>query len=201
MDTIIADIIARGGYIGIVMLMALENIFPPLPSEAIMGAGALAVTQGKMEFWPLFAAGTIGSTLGNCFWYFLGHRYGFERMQPFVARNGRWLTLEWHDVERAAAFLQKYGHLAVFFLRATPIMRTMISLPAGLAHMNAVKFVSYTAAGVAIWNLIVIFGAQWLARTFENSDHTVSIVVFAIAALAVAGYLWRVWTWKPRTDR
>ena len=201
MDAVIADIIARGGYIGIVILMAIENIFPPFPSEAIMGAGALAVTQGKMNFWPLFLAGTFGSTLGNYFWFYIGDRWGYERMKPFVDRNGRWLTMEWEDVERAARLLQQYGHFAVFILRATPIMRTMISLPAGLAHMGAVKFVLYTVCGVAVWNLMLIFGTQWLVRTFDSSGSIVSFLVIGFSLAAVLGYMYRVARWKPRSER
>ena len=95
MDTLILDIIARGGYLGIFFLMALENIIPPVPSEMIMGIGGLLVQRGDMAFWPLLLIATAGTTAGNYFWYWLGHRYGYERLEPFVARWGRWLTLDW----------------------------------------------------------------------------------------------------------
>ena len=98
----IIELISSSGYWGIAFLMALENIFPPIPSELIMGVGGLAVARGKMEFWPLLAAGTIGSTLGNYVWFLAGDRLGYARLQPFVRRWGRWLTLEWRDIERAA---------------------------------------------------------------------------------------------------
>ena len=121
--------------------------------------------------------------------------------QEFIDRWGRWLTLEWEDVEAASHFFRKHGHWVVFILRATPVMRTMISLPAGLAHMNAFKFCIFTAAGAALWNAILIGGTQWLARTFGESGWVVSGVVIATIVLSVIGYVWRLMTWKPRAKR
>jgi len=181
--------------------MALENIFPPLPSEAIMGAGALAVVNGKMSFWPLLIFGTIGTVIGNYAWFWFGNRVGYERLGPFIERWGRWLTLEWEDVERASRFFKKRGEWAVFFLRFFPVMRTMISLPAGLAHMNVWKFLIFTTAGAAIWNVLLILGTQWLVGTFSNVRDLVSWILIGAIVLAVAGYGWRLYSWKPRAER
>ena len=93
MHELIIDTIARGGYWGIALLMAIENIFPPIPSEVIMGIGGVLVARGTMEFWPLIVAGTLGSTAGNYAWYWVGDRWGYRRLAPFVARHGRWLTV------------------------------------------------------------------------------------------------------------
>ena len=150
----IIELIGRGGYWGIAFLMAIENIFPPIPSELIMGVGGLNVARGTMEFWPLLAAGTVGSTLGNYVWFLAGDRLGYARLQPFVRRWGRWLTLEWRDVERAAAFFRRHGEWIVFALRFSPLLRTVVSLPAGLSHMKHWKFLVFTFAGAAIWNAI-----------------------------------------------
>ena len=201
MDEIIVSLIERLGYIGVAVLMVLENIFPPMPSEAIMGAGALAIERGSMQFWPLLIAGTMGTVAGNYFWFWLGDRLGYERLGPFIARWGKWLTMEWHDVERASSFFAKHGHWVVFGLRASPIMRTMISLPAGLAHMGTLKFLVFTAAGAALWNVMLILGTQWLARTFSDIDNIVSGIIIATIVSAMAGYVWRLATWKPRAQR
>ena len=135
-DTGMADwiihLIEQGGYWGIALLMFIENVFPPIPSELIMGAGGIAVARGTMTFWPLLIAGTIGSTLGNYAWFLLGDRWGYHRLEPFVARWGRWLTMRWSDVEDASAFFQRHGQWLVFLMRFSPFLRTMISLPAGL---------------------------------------------------------------------
>ena len=168
MHDAILTIIDRLGYLGIAILMALENIFPPLPSEAIMGAGALSMENGGMQFWPLLIAGTLGTLAGNYMWYWIGVRVGYERLGPIVDRWGRWLTLEWEDVERAVRFFRKHGQWAVFVLRATPVMRTMISLPAGLARMSVWRFLVFTAAGAAIWNALLIAGTVWIAKRFAE---------------------------------
>lgn len=201
MDHIIVAIVERLGLFGIALLMALENIFPPVPSEAIMGSAALAIERGTFTFWEILAAGTAGTLAGNYVWFWLGDKWGYERLGPFIDRWGRWLTLEWEDVEAASHFFRKHGHWVVFILRATPVMRTMISLPAGLAHMNSWKFCIFTAAGAALWNAILIGGTQWLARTFGDSDWVVSGIVIATIVLSVVGYLWRFMTWKPRAKR
>lgn len=201
MDELIITIVERLGYFGIAILMALENIFPPLPSEAIMGAGALAIVNGSMDFWPLMIAGTIGTVAGNYPWYWLGHRTGYERLGPFIDRWGRWLTLEWEDVELASRFFRRRGQWAVFFFRFFPVMRTMISLPAGLAHMNVWQFLAFTTAGAAIWNAILILSTQWLVGTFSNVQDLVGWVIVATLVLSLMGYLWRLRTWTPRAER
>jgi membrane protein DedA with SNARE-associated domain len=201
MDDMIVSIVERLGLFGIALMMALENVFPPVPSEAIMGSAALAIERGSLDYWSVLAAGTFGTLVGNFVWYWLGHRWGYERLGPFIDRWGRWLTMEWEDVERASAFFRAHGHWVVFALRTTPVMRTMISLPAGLAHMGWLKFSLFTAAGAALWNAILIGGTQWLARTFENTDYIVSAVIIGIIVLSVIAYGWRLATWKPRAQR
>ena len=201
MDSVIVSIVERLGLLGIAVLMMLENIFPPMPSEAIMGSAALAIERGSMSFWGVLIAGTIGTVAGNWFWFALGDRLGYERLQPFVDRWGRWLTLEWDDVERASRFFRTHGHWVVLFLRTTPFLRTMISLPAGLAHMGKVKFLVFTTIGAACWNVILILGTQWLVRRFEGAEWIVSGVIIGMVVLSIFAYLWRLLTWKPRSSR
>ena len=94
MHGLIIEAIARGGYFGIFVLMVLENVFPPIPSEVIMGIGGVLVARGDMTFWPLMIAGTLGTVAGNYAWYWIGDRWGYERTRPFVDRWGRWLTID-----------------------------------------------------------------------------------------------------------
>jgi len=196
-DWIIAAI-EYGGYIGIALLMVIENVFPPIPSELIMGLGGMAMARGTMSFWPLLLAGTLGSTLGNYAWFWVGDRWGYRRLQPLADRWGRWLTLEWEDIEKATGFFRRHGHWVVFALRFSPLLRTMISLPAGLAHMPPWKFLAYTFAGAAVWNTALILGGGWLAGAFAEAQEWLDWFVIGTGALAVLGYLWRVATWKPR---
>jgi membrane protein DedA with SNARE-associated domain len=198
MDEWIISLIERGGYWGIGFLMVIENVFPPIPSELIMGLGGIAVARGSMEFWPLLAVGTAGSTLGNYVWFLAGDRLGYRRLEPFVNRWGRWLTMEWEDVERATRFFRTHGQWIVFVLRFSPLLRTMISLPAGLSHMPHWKFLVFTFAGAAVWNTLLIGGGFWLNAYLAEAQAWLSWIIVGSIVLAVAAYLWRVITWKPR---
>ena len=198
MNEAILRLIEQGGYWGIFALMVIENVFPPIPSEVIMGLGGMAVARGKMEFWPLLAVGTVGSTLGNYLWFLAGDKLGYRRLEPFVARWGRWLTLEWQDVERATVFFRSYGQWIVFALRFSPFLRTMISLPAGLIHMRHWRFLLFTFAGAAVWNAALITGGQWLARFMAEAEIVLDVLLIGTIVVVIAGYIWRVATWKPK---
>ncbi len=198
MNEWIVRLIEQGGYLGIFFLMVIENVFPPIPSEVIMGLGGVAVARGSMSFWPLLAVGTLGSTLGNYVWFLAGDRLGYRRLQPLVDRWGRWLTLEWQDIEAATGCFRRHGQWIVFALRFSPFLRTMISLPAGLAHMNRCRFLVFTFAGAAVWNAALIHGGRWLASYLEQSGTAMDWFVGGGLVLMLAVYLWRVLTWKPR---
>lgn len=199
MDEWIITLIEQGGYWGIAALMFLENVFPPIPSELIMGLGGIAVARGSMEFWPLLAVGTIGSTLGNYVWFLAGDRLGYRRLEPFVGRWGRWLTMEWEDVERASRFFRSHGQWIVFAMRFSPFLRTMISLPAGLSHMKHAKFLAFTFAGAAVWNALLIFGGRWLNAYLAETKEWLGWIILGSLVLVIGAYLWRVLTWKPRS--
>lgn len=200
MHDFIIDAIAWGGYFGIFLLMALENVFPPIPSEVIMGIGGVLVERGQMEFWPLLMIGTLGTVAGNYAWYWVGDRWGYERTRPFIDRWGRWLTIDWEHMESASRFFQKHGQWVVFFLRFSPFMRTMISLPAGLAHMPLGRFLLFTFVGSLVWNGALILAGSALAGFFEDNGEVMSWAIIGLIALAVVGYVWRVLTWRPRTS-
>ncbi|GGC20581.1 membrane protein [Novosphingobium marinum] len=201
MDKWILAVIEGGGYWGIVFLMALENIIPPIPSEVIMGFGGVAVSRGAMDFWPLLLAGTVGTVIGNYAWYWAGHMWGYERTGPFIDRWGRWLTIEWEDVERASRFFRNHGHWVVFFMRFSPFLRTIISLPAGLSHMGRTRFLIFTAAGATVWNVILIKAGEWLGDKLAEAQHWLGWGTAAFLVISVALYIWRVLSWKPRDQR
>jgi len=200
MHDFIIEAIAQGGYVGIFLLMAIENIFPPIPSEVIMGLGGVLVARGAMDFWLLLLVGTAGSTVGNYVWYWVGDKWGYQRLGPIIQKHGRWITLDFEDIERAVRFFQKRGQWVVFFLRFSPFLRTMVSLPAGLAHMSLWKFFAFTFAGSAIWNVLLIEGGRRLAPLIEKYETYASWSIIGLVALMLVWYLWRVATWKPKRD-
>ncbi|MBB4154650.1 membrane protein DedA with SNARE-associated domain [Sphingomonas jinjuensis] len=201
MTDFILDLITRGGYLGIAFLMALENVFPPIPSEVIMGLGGMAVGRGQMSFVWLVVAGTIGTVVGNYPWYWLGRRFGYHGLKPFVDRYGRWLTLEWEDIEKITHFFHHRGWWVVFVFRFMPTFRTLVSLPAGMGRMAHWRFILATAGGSAIWNTILAGAGVVLDRNFEQLDRYVGPIALGLMAAGVGFYLYRVATWKPRAQR
>jgi membrane protein DedA with SNARE-associated domain len=201
MHEFIIETIARGGYWGIALLMVVENVFPPIPSELIMGIGGVLVARGEMDFWPLLLVGTAGSTAGNYVWFWIGDRWGYRRLAPLIDRHGRWLTLEWQDVEKATRFFRRHGQWVVLAMRFSPFLRTMISLPAGLSHMKLWRFMLFTFVGAAIWNVLLILGGRWLARYLETSRDAMGWIMLGTLGLALAAYLYRFLTWRPREER
>ncbi|MET4898190.1 DedA family protein [Sphingomonadaceae bacterium jetA1] len=201
MTDFILNLIAWGGYLGIFLLMALENIVPPIPSEVILGLGGMAVARGDMDMVPLILWGTAGTTVGNYAWYAVGRHIGYERFRPFVDRHGRWLTMEWRDVERLHRFFVRHGGWVVFVFRFMPAFRTMISLPAGITRMPLGRFLLWTFAGSAIWNAILAYAGFWLGANFEVIDRYVGPAAILMTVAIAIGYLWRVLTWTPRGPR
>ncbi|ODP37675.1 DedA family protein [Sphingomonas turrisvirgatae] len=198
MTEFILNLIAWGGYVGIFLLMVIENVFPPIPSEVIMGFGGMAVARGDMAMVPLIVIGTAGTTLGNVFWYAIGRWIGYERLKPFVDRHGRWLTLHWDDVEKLHCFFVKHGLWVVFVFRFLPTFRTMISLPAGMAKMGMPRFLIATFLGSAVWNAVLAYAGLILGSRFGQLQDYVGPVAVGMTVLMGLGYLYRVLTWRSR---
>lgn len=197
----VVQLVDVGGYWGIAFLMVLENVFPPIPSELIMGIGGIRVGQGRMEMIPLLIAGTIGTTIGNFSWYLLGYRLGYQRLKPLVERHGRWLTLRWRDVEWLHRTFRKHGEKIVFIFRFMPAFRTIVSLPAGLFHMSVWKFTLWTTGGALIWNMILAGGGYLLGARFAKIDDWLGPLTNIAVALMVGAYLWRLVRWKDEPDK
>ena len=195
----VVNLIDAGGYWGIALLMALENIFPPLPSELIMGIGGIRAGQGQMDVVPLLIAGTVGTVIGNYPWYWLGHKLGEARLRAFVARFGRWLTLDWQEVDRLSGLFRRRGEFIVFFVRFMPTFRTIISLPAGLFRMKHSHFILCTAAGSLIWNMMLLGAGYFLGANFKRIDDYLGPVATATIIAVAVYYVWRLISWRPRT--
>ncbi len=198
MTEFILNLIAWGGYVGIFILMTLENVFPPIPSEVIMGLGGMAVARGDMDMTPLLIVATLGTTAGNMVWYGIGRWIGIARLKPFVDRYGRWLTLTWDEVEQLNRFFNRHGLWVVFFFRFLPTFRTMISLPAGMAKMGMPRFLLATFVGSAIWNAVLAYAGLLLGSRFEELQVYVGPVAIVTTAAVVVVWAYRVVTWKRR---
>ena len=197
MTEFLLELLDKGGYLGIFLLMMAENVFPPIPSEVIMGAAGVLVARGQMTFVTLWIVATAGTVAGNLFWYWLGVRWSEETLKKVIDRWGRWLTFEWDEFLKARDTFRKYGDWIVILLRFSPLLRTIVSLPAGLAKMKLWRFVLFTALGSAIWNGILIFGGKAIAGLIDRYETLAGYGIVAFVLLGVAVYVYRVVTWEP----
>lgn len=151
MVDLVAETIGRLGYLGVALLMFIETVIPPIPSEVIMPLVGLAAARGDIAIGGAIAAAVAGSTLGASAWYGIARAYGRTRLLALSARYGRWIGLTPQTVEMATDWFAKNGGWAVFLARILPAARVYISVPAGLSHMPFLPFLAYTVAGFTIW--------------------------------------------------
>lgn len=182
--------IATVGAPGITVLMTLESMIAPVPSEAVMPFAGFLWFEGKLTLLSIVISSTLGSIIGSLISYYLGAWGG----EPIVKRWGKYLLLNEHHLEQTKAFFDRYGEKTIFVSRFIPIVRHFISIPAGVGRMNITKFLIYTAVGAALWNTFLAYvgyqlGSRWeLVRKYSE----VLDVVLVIAILGAAGYfIWR----------
>lgn len=192
MRDFIIDIVRSTGAWGIGILMLLENVFPPIPSELIMPLGGYLTAQGRLSFWPVVIAGSIGSLLGAGFWYYIGHRLGRERLIGWADRHGAWVAMTPDDIERGTGWFQRHGAVSVFFCRLLPFLRTVISIPAGVTGMSLAPFLIYSAFGTFIWTAALAWGGQVLGNQFPQIEDVLGYVSWAIILGAAAWYVYGV---------
>ncbi|HET6587007.1 MAG TPA: DedA family protein [Oleiagrimonas sp.] len=200
MDSWITSIIHDMGYAGVIWLAFVENVFPPIPSELIMPLAGYLAAQGAMTLPGVIAAGTLGSVLGALLLYALAWWIGERRLMTFADRHGRWLTLTRQDVERASAWFARHGIWAVFACRMIPGLRSLISIPAGLQHMNLAGFFVATTAGSLAWTALLVYAGYALGANFGQVGSYIGPISDAVIAGIVVVYLWRVFHGKGKAD-
>ncbi len=190
---LITSLIATLGYGGVVLAMAIESANIPLPSEIIMPFAGFLVYQGRFNLLIVSLAGSLGCLIGSLFSWWLGKRYGEEVIRYLIRRYGKYLLIFEYELDDAISLFHKYGHPIVFFSRLLPIIRTFISLPAGIAEMDILKFSFYTFVGSFLWSLFLAWvgyrlGANWrsIGVWFHRFD-------FLILLLLVAGTVFYVY--------
>lgn len=181
------------GYLGIGLLMFLENLFPPIPSELIMPLAGLTVAQGKLQFAPVVVAGVVGTVLGALPWYYLGKIVGEQRLKRLADRYGRWLTISSKDIKEAKRWFDKHGGKAVFFCRIVPGVRTLISLPAGMSSMHLVPFLLYSTLGTLLWVGLLTYAGYALGENYELvEEYLAPVSKIVLVSLIVAFVVWVV---------
>jgi membrane protein DedA with SNARE-associated domain len=193
------QVISSTGYVGIVFLMFAENIFPPIPSEVIVPLAGFMVSKGELSFVGVVIAGTLGSVLGSLPFYYIGRKIEEKRLRGLTQKYGRWLTISEDDIDAAKGWFDKYGGWTVFFCRLIPGIRSLISLPAGIEQMNAISFILWSAAGMALWTTILTTAGYLLRSNFEKVEEYLDPFVYVIIGALIVAYLYRVVRWQGKS--
>ncbi|EAE9419825.1 putative membrane protein [Listeria monocytogenes] len=197
METWITSIMADFGYIGIFVLIMVENLFPPIPSEIILTFGGFMTTVTSLNVVMVIIVATLGSVVGAILLYKVASYFGKERLTKIVLKYGRILRLKESDIERAENFFLKYGSWAVFLCRMIPLIRSLISIPAGMTKMKMSKFLILTTAGSFLWNTVLIglgamLGESWSEIVvFMDSFSTIIYSIIAILVVVGLGFFFR----------
>ena len=194
----VIDLIEQTGYVGVFQLMFLETVFPPVPSEVIMPLAGLGAARGQMTLWGVILSGTGGAMFGNFFWYLLARVVGIKRFRPFIERHGRWLTLDWYDVEKAERLFGRFGGAVVGLGRMLPTIRSVVSIPAGLLHMRLKSFLLWSSLGTAVWSSALAIAGYILGKQFEDINKILGPLSSMVIAAVVLAYVWRQLTWRNR---
>lgn len=156
------------GYIGVFLMMALENVFPPIPSEIVLPFGGFLTTTTNITVLGVIAAATVGSVLGAIILFGIGLLLDVEQLEKIIDRYGHILRIKKQDIKRADAWFDKYGYWTVFICRLVPLVRSLISIPAGMSNMNFAMFLLFTVAGTLFWNTILILIGVQLGESWTD---------------------------------
>lgn len=181
----IISIMEQLGYFGIALLMFLDNVFPPIPSEIIMPSAGLAASQGQLLIVGVIIAGSFGSLLAAAVIYYIGRKISHEAIFSFVDTYGKYLFIKKEDVEKSLEWFEKYGHRIVFFGRMVPAVRSLISLPAGMSRMPFWKFMLFSALGTIIWTTFLAYIGYYFGNNTQLMDQIFSQVGYIIIAVVV----------------
>lgn len=190
----LTDAISRLGYPGIFFLMAGESALLPIPSEIVLPFAGFLIYSAKMSFWLVAITAIFGQIFGSIIAYAIGYYGG----RPLVLSYGKYVFLSRKKFERVEDWFTKYGAPAIFFTRLMPLVRTVISFPAGIARMKFKKFLAFSIAGIIPWTILLIYigfklGEFWVSTIDFFSKFQLLVVIFALAFIG-----W--WIWKARHE-
>ena len=193
MEEFVISIMNQFGYFGIFFLIFIENICPPIPSEVVLLFGGFMTTYSKLNLFGMIIFSTLGSTVGAIVLYYIGKILNKERLKKIVSgKIGKVLRLKASDIEKADKWFDAKGNKTVFFCRFIPVVRSLISIPAGMSEMIMSKFLIYTITGSLIWNTVLLFvgskvGENW--KKIEQVMSQYSHIILIILIIAFIGFV------------
>ncbi len=196
MQSTLIEFINTYGYIGIMLLIFVENIFPPIPSEVVLVFGGFLTTQANMSIPLVILFATLGATLGAAVLYGLGRVLSRERIKKLVSgKFGNAIHLRPNDVTRAELWFKRYEYKAVLICRCIPVVRSLISIPAGMAKMKPLPFFALTVLGTTVWNTVLVVIGALAGNAWEQSLkyigwYSTAVIVLLLAVAAIVGYIY-----------
>lgn len=193
MEEWITSIMENYGYAGIFFLILMENIFPPIPSEIVLTVGGFLTTTAGLNIPGVIAASTAGSVTGAIILYYLGRWLSVERLEGIIERYGKWLRVKKSDLHKADSWFDRYGMWTVFFGRLIPVVRSLISIPAGMSGMKLKTFLVFTIAGTLLWNSILVIIGAAVGENREAIMKQLELYSNAVYTLLILGAVAGIW--------
>ena len=199
MQEFVLSVMNQYGYLGVFLMIAIENIFPPIPSEVILLFGGFMTTYTKLNIVVMVLAATAGSVVGAIALYYIGKIFNKERLKKLISgKLGKILRLKTSDIDKADEWFDTKGNKTVFFCRFVPLIRSLISIPAGMSEMPMPKFLLYTTIGSLIWNFVLILvgslvGENWenIVSIFDTYSHIIVAILAVLVILAIVIFYWK----------
>lgn len=188
----VVNFLSGSGYLGVVALMVLEVVFPPIPSEVVLPFVGHLVAGGEMTLWGAIVASWVGAILGALFWFYVGWVLSYERVMIFLRKFGGYIAITTKDFDRSFAFFKKYEDWAVFFGRLVPTVRSLISIPAGTVKMSVWRFIFISSISILIWNVALILLGYWFLVDGELVDKYIKPISEGVIWLVIILYILQV---------
>ena len=189
----VQDVIERLGAIGVALLVILENVFPPIPSEIVLPFAGFVAQRGDGSVVVMIVAATVGAVVGALILYYVAALIGSARLGVFIAKFGRWFGVKPADLARAEQWFDRHAVAAVLLGRCVPLIRSVVSVPAGFRRMPLVPFIVCTALGSAVWNTALIGAGAALGNQWENVEPYVAILQWLVLAAIALFLMWFVY--------
>ena len=185
--TWVQDVIEQLGYLGVALLVVLENIFPPIPSEIVLPFAGFVAQQGSESVVLMILAATVGSVIGALIMYRIAAVIGDERLHTFTRRFGKWVQIREADLTRAEEWFDRHAMSAVLVGRCVPLIRSVVSIPAGFRRMKLIPYIAYTFLGSLVWNIALVGAGAVLGENWERVEPVVATFQWIVIVVILAG--------------
>jgi membrane protein DedA with SNARE-associated domain len=185
--TWVQDVIEQLGYLGVALLVVLENVFPPIPSEIVLPFAGFVAQRGSDSVVLMILAATVGSVIGALIMYWIAAIIGDDRLHAFTRRFGKWVQIREADLTRAEEWFDRHAMSAVLVGRCVPLIRSVVSVPAGFRRMKLIPYIAYTFLGSLVWNIALVGAGAVLGENWERVEPVVATFQWIVIVVILAG--------------